>query len=236
MSGIPYRASVPKLLPSTVRSCKRGNRAQANASSSSRSAFVHANPASHLVHAERGLMTGHLPPGRSPWCRSSPRPCWRYSPRSPPGSTAGTSDRYRHRRARPRLRRRRGPAARPGPSAAPGAASDHRADRRVPAGYGSQPHRAAIPDPAARRTSPGSPSSPHTCSSPSAWSSAPRCCCAPRGLAPVLPATICELVLRDGDGCPFLRLVVLCSAVMADRRSGLVAWSAACRFYVRARR
>jgi hypothetical protein len=44
MSGIPYKASVPKLLPSTVRSCKRGNRLQANASSSSRSAFVHPNP------------------------------------------------------------------------------------------------------------------------------------------------------------------------------------------------
>jgi hypothetical protein len=59
MSGIPYKASVPKLLPSTVRSCKRGNRLQANASSSSRSAFVHPNPVSHLVDAERGLMTGH---------------------------------------------------------------------------------------------------------------------------------------------------------------------------------
>jgi len=132
MSGIPYRASVPKLLPSTVRSCKRGNRAQANASSSSRSAFVHANPVSHLVDAERGLMTGHPPPGRSPWGRSSPRPCWRCSPRSPPGSTAGTSDRYRHRRDRPRGRRRRGPAAGPRPSAAPGAASDHGADRPFP--------------------------------------------------------------------------------------------------------
>jgi hypothetical protein len=59
MSGISYKASVPKLLPSTVRSRKRGNRLQAHASSSSRSAFVHANPVSHLVDAERGLMTGH---------------------------------------------------------------------------------------------------------------------------------------------------------------------------------
>ncbi len=41
------------------RSRKRGNRLQANATDSSRSAFVHANPVSHLVDAERGLMTGH---------------------------------------------------------------------------------------------------------------------------------------------------------------------------------
>jgi hypothetical protein len=59
MSGTPFRASVPKLLPSTVRSRKRGNRAQANATSSPRSAFVHANPVSHLVDAEHGLITGH---------------------------------------------------------------------------------------------------------------------------------------------------------------------------------
>lgn len=29
-------------------------------------AFVHTNPVSHLVDAERGLLTGHAPPGRSP--------------------------------------------------------------------------------------------------------------------------------------------------------------------------
>ena len=109
-------------------------------------AFVKINPVSHLVDAERGLLAGHPPPGRSPGPARLSGADRGLRARSPPGSTAGTSDRGGHRpgqgqrHGRPRLasRSHQGPAS--------GAPPGHGAYRHIPARHGGQPHRPPVPD------------------------------------------------------------------------------------------
>ena len=216
MNGISYKASVPKPLPSTVRSRKPGNRAQANATSSPRSAFVHANPVSHLVDAEHGLITGHSHradhPGaarlRSP--AGGARPAHRLALRHVPVTATGT-----------------GETGHDGVAAAdlpPGLAQVRHLARHQIMGLTA----AFLLGMAANLTGPPSQTRGAAHIARIAFLAGhvlialgliigtalllrARTCTS-------LPATICELVLRDGDGCPFLRMVASCSAVMAGRR------------------